>query len=169
MRAFRSGRVSRVERNFEIHISSSILRKRKETRLSAACVKIRKSLDSFGHDIDWCTQLRYVHATLRAHPIFSCIYRQDTKKRTYLLNPNGACIKMHGLYLRKNRIKWLMNDKLLRENERDSFAGLINIVPRCSKKVAGGDLPLFLSLSFFLQSNENFLRYHHLCRQEWKN
>jgi len=53
-----------------------------------------------------------------------------------------------------------MNDKLLRENERDSFAGLINIVPRarCSKKVARNDLPLFLSL-FFLRSNATRIFY----------
>lgn len=44
------------------NISSSILRKRKEMRLSTVCIKIRKSPGSVGHDIDWCAQLRYVHA-----------------------------------------------------------------------------------------------------------
>lgn len=59
-----------------------------------------------------------------------------------------------------------MNDKLLRENERDLSAGLINIVPRAQQK-DHGKWSLSLSLST-LKRDENFLRNHHLCRQEKK-
>lgn len=54
-----------------------------------------------------------------------------------------------------------MNDKLLRENGRDSFAKLINTVPRarCSKKIAGDDLsPFFPPLARFLFSRSNATR-----------
>lgn len=72
-------------------------------RLSIACIKIRKSLDSFGYDIDWLRNYDMcMHvATVRAHPTFSYIYRQDYKKRIYVLNPNDAYIKIH-LYSRKD-------------------------------------------------------------------
>lgn len=57
----------------------------------------------------------------------------------------------------------LMNDNLLRENERDSSAGLINAIPRARcKKIGGDDLSLSFSLVlflFFLRSNATRIFY----------